>query len=60
MGVYLRAKFEVSSIILTSFKQGGGVILPPPPTLKQTPKNLTKIRVKRDHCSVHVKYNIRP
>ena len=33
MGVYLRAKFEVSSIILTSFRQG--VILPPK---KQTPK----------------------
>ena len=24
MCVYLRAKFEVSSIILTSFRQGGG------------------------------------
>ena len=24
MGVYLRAKFEVSSIILTSFRKGGG------------------------------------
>ena len=30
MGVYLRAKFEVSSIILTGFRLGG-VILPPPP-----------------------------
>ena len=29
MGVYLRAKFEVSSIILTGFRQG--VILTPPP-----------------------------
>ena len=29
MAVYLRAKIEVSSIILTSFRQG--VILPPPP-----------------------------
>ena len=49
MGVYLLAKFEVSSIILTSFRQGGGgVILPPPsPTSKQTPKNPTQIRVKR-------------
>ena len=40
MGVYLRAKFEVSSIILTSFRQGwgwggGGVILP----LSQPPQN---------------------
>ena len=31
MGVYLHAKFEVSSIVLTSFRQGGGVILPPFP-----------------------------
>ena len=32
MGVYLQAKFQVSSIILPSFRQGGGggVILPPP------------------------------
>ena len=26
MSLYLRAKFEVSSIILTGFRQGGGVI----------------------------------
>ena len=42
MGVYLRATFEVSSIILTSFRQGGGgVILPPPPQnepLKSPPR----------------------
>ena len=42
MGVYLRAKFEVSSIILTEFYP------PPPPTLKWTPKNPTQIRVKDD------------
>ena len=39
MGVYLRAKFEVSSIILTGFRQG--VILPPPPqneSLKSPPR----------------------
>ena len=30
MCFYLRAKLEVSSIILTSFRQGGGVILQPP------------------------------
>ena len=29
MSVYLRAKFEVSSIILTRFRKG--VVLPPPP-----------------------------
>ena len=45
MGVYLRAKFEVSSIILTSFRQG--VILPPTPTFtsKGTTKKPTQIRV---------------
>ena len=47
-GVYLRAKFEISSIILTSFRQG--VILPPPPspTSKRTPKKTTQIRVNGD------------
>ena len=43
MGLYLRAKFHVSSIILTKFRQG--VILPPP-TSKRTPKKPTQIRVK--------------
>ena len=31
MCVYLRAKFQVSSIILTSFRQGGSFTPPPPP-----------------------------
>ena len=33
MGMYLPAKFQVSSIILTSFRRGGrgGIILLPPP-----------------------------
>ena len=33
MCVYLRAKFELSSISVTSFRHGGGsgIILPPPP-----------------------------
>ena len=44
MDVYLRAKFEVSSIILTGFRQG--VILLPPPTSKRAPKKPTQIRVK--------------
>ena len=46
MGVYLRAKFEVSCIILTGFRQGwggGGVILPP--SSKETPKKPTQIRI---------------
>ena len=49
MDVYLRAKFEVSSVILTSFRQvgGGGGKLPPPlSTSKRTPKKPTEIRVK--------------
>ena len=50
MCVYLRAKFEVSSIILTSFRLGGegeGVILTLPPTSRRTPKNATQIRVNK-------------
>ena len=49
MGVYLRAKFEVSSIILTSFRQGGKGNSPPPQHLKTTPKKATQIRVKKAH-----------
>ena len=46
MGLYVRAKCQVSSLIWTSFRQG--VILPstPTPTSKQTPKNPAQIRVK--------------
>ena len=46
MCVYLCAKFEFSSIILTSFRRGN--LLPPPPpfNLKLAPKNPTQIRVK--------------
>ena len=55
MRVYLRTTFQVSSIILTSFRlgwgggEGGRVILPPPNTskrTKRTPKKPTQIRVK--------------
>ena len=44
MGVYLRAKFEVSNLILTGCRQGV-IFPPPPPTLKQTPKKTTQISV---------------
>ena len=37
MSVYLRAKFQVSNIILTSFRQG--VILPPSRAHTHTPQN---------------------
>ena len=43
MGVYLRAKFEVSSIILICFRQGEGKFTTP--TSKRTPKKPTQIRV---------------
>ena len=44
MGLHLRTKFQVSSIILTGFRQEMGVILPSL-TSKQTPKEPTEIRV---------------
>ena len=43
MCVYVRTKFQVSSIILTSFRRE--VILPTPPPTKRTPKNPTQIKV---------------
>ena len=53
MGVYLRTNFQVSSIILTSFRQrkdmgrrGGGGILSSPTTLKRAPKKPIQIRIK--------------
>ena len=61
MVVYLHAKYEVSSIILTSFRQAGGVILPlPPPTLstsKRTSKNPTQIMVN-EFCEMCVRNNM--
>ena len=45
MSVYLRTKFQVSSIVLTSFRQD--VILPLPPTSEQTPQKPIQIRVKQ-------------
>ena len=42
MGVHLRAKFEVSSVYLTSFRQGGNFTPPPlpPPPQKESPPRL--------------------
>ena len=45
MGLYLRDKFQVSSMIETSFRQVGGGY--PTPTSKQTPKNPAQINVKK-------------
>ena len=51
MSVCLRAKFQVSSITLTSFRQGeregGGGNFTHPPNSKRTPKKPTQIKVKR-------------
>ena len=48
MGVYLRVKFEISGIILTTVRQWGvGVILPPLyPTSKRTPKKPTRLGLR--------------
>ena len=40
MSVYLRAKFEVSSVILTSFRQWGGIIYPPQNEQLKSPPRL--------------------
>ena len=54
--VYLLTKFQVSSITLTSFRQGEGVILPLPPlTPKRTSKKATQIRVKIDPLQLFLK-----
>ena len=46
MCVYLLTKFQVSIIILTSFRQGVISPLPPPPLKsKRTPKKPTQTRV---------------
>ena len=52
MCVYLRAKFEVSSIILTSFRQRREGISPLP-TSKRIPKKLNQIRVKDTMEQLH-------
>ena len=52
MGVYLRAKFQVPCIILTSFKQGGYFY-----PLLRIPKNPIQIRAKSDvkkHMSTYI------
>ena len=43
MCVYLRTKFQVSTVILTSFRHG---IVLPPPTSKENSKEATQVRVK--------------
>ena len=43
MGVYLCAKFEVSSIILTGFRQG---LIPPPPPQNEPLKSPLRLGLK--------------
>ena len=51
MCVYLRTKFQVSSIILTSFKQ---VILPPPtPPQNEALKSPPRLGLMRLHSLIH-------
>ena len=45
MGVYLRAKFEVSSITLIGLRQGEGVILPPPPPQNEPLKSPPRLEL---------------
>ena len=52
MCVYLLAKFEVSRIILTSFRRRGGgrlILSAPFATSKRTPKKPTQIKVKMEN-----------
>ena len=50
MCVYLRSKSQVSSIILTSFRQGGNFT--PDPISKQTPKKPTQSRVEKKNLPI--------
>ena len=45
MGVYLRAKFEVCSLILTCFRQGGNFT--PPPPQNETRKSPPRLKLRR-------------
>ena len=47
MGVYLRAKFDVSSIILTSFRQGVILALPPQNELLKKPPRLGLMQISK-------------
>ena len=62
MCVYLRTKFQVSGIILTSFRQGGGgnfTLLPPSKrTPKKTIRNESKTK-KILHETLYVYFHIR-
>ena len=47
MSVYLRTKFQVYSIVVTSFRQRGhGLILPHPPPQSEPPKSPPILELK--------------
>ena len=60
MGLYLRAKFEVSCIILTTFRQGRVILAPPPLSppqnepLKSPPRLGLKVTNADLKISLHV------
>ena len=55
MALYLRAKFEVSSITLTCFRQGGGggVILPPPSPQNESLNSPPRLGLNANWSSKH-------
>ena len=62
MDAYLRAKFEIFSIILTSFRERGEVILPPGPTSPQneplkSPPRLGLMEARVSCLSIQQKYS---
>ena len=60
MSVYLHVKFEVSSIILASFRrgrEGGGVILTPPPPPPQNEPLKIPPRLELKLLNRHEKIN---
>ena len=60
MGVYLRAKFEVSSIILTGFRRGGVNSPNPPPLppenepLKSPPRLRLKLVIISEYQNIGI------
>ena len=58
MCVYLCTKFQVSSLVLMSFRQGGNFTPPLPPTSKQPPKKPTQIKVNPGYSTIHLNFTV--
>ena len=60
MGVYLHAKFEVYSIVLTSLIQEEGVVLPPsaspPPPQKEALKSPPRLGLKKQLIGANINH----